>query len=375
MIYRRNGKEVESLPEDFYSTTYYTDRLLEWIQRDDGDGEPFFAYLSYTAPHDPLHAPREYIDKYEGVFDDGWDVLRQQRPEALKDLGVIHPDAEPFPRLPSVPAWDEMSVEERQLAARDMEVYAAMVDYMDEQIARVVDTLKDIGEYDNTVIIFFSDNGANGANYQTAYPGQTEEFLSTFDNSLENRDLPNSFIDTGPGWAQASSSPSRMFKGFPAEGGIRAPLLVKLPGMMANAGTMNHSFVQVRDIMPTILDLAGVEHTEEFEGRTVLPFQGRSVLDMLAGEAATPYSEASRVGYELFGLKAYFDGDWKILWMPPTFGSGEWELYNLKDDPAEMNDLGGEQPERLEQMVAMWEQYKTDNKVIDLSLDLAEMID
>jgi arylsulfatase len=99
------------------------------------------------------------------------------------------------------------------------------------------------------------------------------------------------------------------------------------------------------------------------------------VLDLLAGEAATPYAEASRVGYELFGLKAYFDGDWKILWMAPPFGSGEWELYNLRDDPAEMNDLGGEQPERLEQMVAMWEQYKTDNKVIDLSLDLAEMID
>jgi arylsulfatase len=375
MIYRRNGKEVESLPEDFYSTTYYTDRLLEWIERDQGDGEPFFAYLSYTAPHDPLHAPREYIDKYKGAFDAGWDVLRQQRLGALKDLGVIHPDAESFPRLPSVPAWDEMSVEERQLAARDMEVYAAMVDYMDEQIARVVDTLKEIGEYDNTVIIFFSDNGANGANYETAYPGQTEEFLSTFDNSLENRGLPNSFVDTGPGWAQASSSPSRMFKGFPAEGGIRAPLLVKLPGTMANAGTMNHSFVHVRDIMPTILDLAGVEHTEEFEGRTVLPFQGRSVLDLLAGEAATPYAEASRVGYELFGLKAYFDGDWKILWMAPPFGSGEWELYNLKDDPAEMNDLGGEQPERLEQMVAMWEQYKTDNKVIDLSLDLAKMID
>jgi arylsulfatase len=375
MIYRRNGKEVESLPEDFYSTTYYTDRLLEWIERDQGDGEPFFAYLSYTAPHDPLHAPREYIDTYKGAFDAGWDVLRQQRLEALKGLGVIHPDAESFPRLPSVPAWDEMSVEERQLAARDMEVYAAMVDYMDEQIARVVDTLKEIGEYDNTVIIFFSDNGANGANYETAYPGQTEEFLSTFDNSLENRGLPNSFVDTGPGWAQASSSPSRMFKGFPAEGGIRAPLLVKLPGTMANAGTMNHSFVHVRDIMPTILDLAGVEHTEEFEGRTVLPFQGRSLLDLLAGEAATPYAEASRVGYELFGLKAYFDGDWKILWMAPPFGSGEWELYNLKDDPAEMNDLGGEQPERLEQMVAMWEQYKTDNKVIDLSLDLAEMID
>jgi arylsulfatase len=255
MIYRRNGKEVESLPEDFYSTRSYTDLLLEWIRRDHGDGRPFFAYLSYTAPHDPLHAPKEYIDKYRGVFDEGWDVLSEKRLEALKELGIVPADARPFPRLPSVPAWDEMSAEQRRLAARDMEVYAAMVDYMDEQIKRVFDQLKEIGEYDNTMVLFFSDNGANGA-MPTAYPGQTEEFLSSFDNSLENRGLPNSYIETGPGWAQASSSPSRMFKSFTAEGGIRSPLIVKLPGAAANAGEINHSFVHVRDIMPTILDLA-----------------------------------------------------------------------------------------------------------------------
>jgi len=374
MIYRRNGKEVDMLPEDFYSTRYYTDRLIEWIRRDQDDGKPFFAYLSYTAPHDPLHAPKEYIDKYKGVFDDGWDVLRYKRLQTLKELGIIHPDAEPFPRLPSVNAWDEMSTEEKQLAARDMEVYAAMVDYMDEQIQRVFDSLKEIGEYDNTMILFFSDNGANGAQWHTAYPGQTEEFVNSFVNSLDNRGLPNSFIDTGPGWAQASASPSRMFKGFPAEGGIRSPLLVKLPGTMANAGTMSHSFIHVRDIMPTILDLAQVAHTEELEGRAVLPLQGQSVLDLLTGQAEVPYSGASQVGYELFGLKAYFDGDWKILWMPSPFGSGEWELYNLKNDPAEMKDLGGENPERLEQMIALWEQYKSDNEVLDLFLDLADKV-
>jgi arylsulfatase len=152
-------------------------------------------------------------------------------------------------------------------------------------------------------------------------------------------------------------------------------LIVKLPGTAPNAGTMNHSFVHVRDIMPTILDLADVEHTEEFAGRTVLPLHGQSVLDLLAGRAEHAYPEASQVGYELFGLKAYFDGDWKILWMPPPFGSGDWELYNLADDPEEMNDLGGEHPERLEEMVAMWKQYKIDNEVLDISLDLAGVLD
>jgi arylsulfatase len=374
MIYRRNGKPVEELPEDFYSTQYYTDMLLQFIDQNHGDGVPFFAYLSYTAPHDPLHAPKEYIDKYKGKYDQGWDVVREERLRALKDLGIVPEDASPFPRLPSVKAWDEMSPEERMEAARDMEVYAAMIDYIDEQIERIFDYLKEIGEYDNTMILFFSDNGANGAP-PTAYPEQTEEYLSSFDNSLENRGLRNSYIEPGPGWAQASMSPSRMFKGFTAEGGIRSPFLVKLPGEMQNAGTMNHSFFHVRDIMPTILDLVGLEHPQEIDGRQVVPPHGTSVLGLFAGRTETPYPEASQVGYELFGLKAFFVGDWKILWMPPPFGPGEWELFNLREDPAEMNDLSGEYPEKLAEMIALWELYKEDNGVLDVALDLAEKVE
>jgi len=373
MIYSRNGQPVDSLPGDFYSTTYYTDRMLEWLERDHGDGKPFFAYLSYTAPHDPLHAPPDYIEKYHGKYDAGWDILREERLQRLKRLGIVHPDATPYPRLASVPAWESMPPEKKAEAARDMEVYAAMIDYMDEQIERVVDYLKTSGEYDNTIIIFFSDNGANGA-LPTAYPGQTDEHLNSFDNSLENRGLVGSFIETGPGWAQASMSPSRMFKAFTSEGGIRSPLLVKYPGTSPNAGTMNHSFVHVRDIMPTLLDYTGVAHSEEFEGRTVLPMQGISVLDLFAGEAESPDSATRRVGYELFGLKAYFDGDWKILWMPQPFGTGEWELFNLMNDPAEMNDLSSEHPEKVQELSALWEQYREENGVLDISLDLGEKV-
>jgi len=270
MVYSRNGQKVESLPDDFYSTAYYTDTILNSIDQNKDDGKPFFAYLSYTAPHDPLHAPKAYIDKYKGKYDEGWDVLREQRLQNLKALGIVHKDAKSFPRLASVEAWEKMSVEERADASRDMEVYAAMIDYLDEQIARVFDYLKEIGEYDNTMIIFLSDNGANG-HLPTVYPGQTEEFLDSFDNSLENRGLVNSFIEPGPGWAQVSMAPSRMFKAFTSEGGIRAPLLVKLPGVMPNAGTMNHSFFHIRDIMPTILDVAGIELTQSINGRPVVP--------------------------------------------------------------------------------------------------------
>ena len=370
MVYRRNRKPVASLPEDFYSTKYYTDVLLQFIDQNKKDGKPFFAYLSYTAPHDPLHAPKAYIDKYRSKYDDGWDALRAKRLQRLKNLGIVHKDAKPFPRLPSVKAWDQMSLHESREAARDMEVYAAMIDYMDEQIGRVFDYLKENGEYENTLIVFFSDNGANGAP-RTAYPGQTEEFLNSFDNSLENRGLRNSFIEPGAGWAQVSMVPSRMFKAFPSEGGIKSPLLIKLPGRMANAGTMNHSFLHVRDIMPTIIDLAGVAHAEQFQGRKVRPMQGRSVLDMVAGKVETPYAGANQVGYELFGLKAFFVGDWKILRMPKPFGTGEWELINLKQDPAEMIDLGKQHPRKLEEMITLWELYKIENRVLDISLDLS----
>jgi len=372
MIYRRNGKAVESLPDDFFSETASTENMLEWIKQDRGDGAPFFAYLSYTAPHDPLHAPREYIEKYEGKYDEGWDVLREKRLKKLKALGIVPEAARASPRLDNVEAWDDMPVEKRREMARDMEVYAAMIDYMDEQIARIIDYLKESGEYENTLILFFSDNGANGA-LPTVYPGQTEEHLSSCDNTLENRGLVNSFIEQGPGWAQASMSPSRMFKGFTSEGGIRSPCLVKLPGKAANAGTMNHSFFHVRDIMPTLLDAAGVPAPQTIGGRKVRPLQGNSVLDLFVGKTQFAYAGADEVGYELFGLKAYFAGDRKILWMPEPFGTGEWELFDLKQDPAEMNDLSEQHPDRLEAMIARWEQYKKDNGVLDISYDLSDI--
>jgi arylsulfatase len=146
-----------------------------------------------------------------------------------------------------------------------------------------------------------------------------------------------------------------------------------MPGTQATAGAMNHSFFHVRDVMPTILDLAGIEPPSQIDGRDVMALQGQSVLDMLDGSVEAPYAGANQVGYELFGLKAFFDGNWKILWMPPPFGSGEWELYDLSEDPAEMNSLAADHPERLESMIEMWERYEEENTVLDLSsLDLSE---
>lgn len=365
--YRRNGKLVETLPEDFYSTKYYTDSLLGWLERDKQSDEPFYAYLSYSAPHDPLHAPAEFIAKYKGKYDGGWDQLRASRFERLKELGIVGDDVTPFPRLPHVKPWNALSATEKKEAARNMEVYAAMVDYIDVQIKRVIDHLKLNGQYENTMVMFFSDNGANGVDGRI-YPGMTDEYMASFDNSLDNRGLRNSNIFVGAGWAQASMAPSRLMKGMPAEGGIKSPLLVKLPGDSSNEGSMNHSFFHVRDIMPTLLDIADVEHKTQFKGRTVKAMQGQSVLDLFNGEVSKPYAGASKVGYEFLGFKAYFDGDWKILNLPKPMGKGDWELFNIHKDPAELNDLSEQHPEKRQMLIDQYEQYKIENGVIDFSL-------
>ena len=166
-----------------------------------------------------------------------------------------------------------------------------------------------------------------------------------------------------------------MFKGVTAEGGIKAPMLVKLPGKMANAGRMNHSFFHIRDIMPTLLDVANVSHKEEINGRKVIPMDGRSVLELFNGEAETPYTGANQVGYELFGLKAYFNGDWKVLWMHEPIGKGDWELFNIKEDPAELRDLSTENPQKLKELVGQWGRYKEENGVLDTSLDQSTKVE
>jgi arylsulfatase len=213
-----------------------------------------------------------------------------------------------------------------------------------------------------------SDNGANGSSL-SKYPGQTSEYLAEFDNSLENRGLRSSLIDMGPGWAQASMTPSRMFKGFTAEGGIRSPLLVKLPEKMVAAGGSNNSFLHIRDIMPTILAAAGVEQPkEQFAGRSVLPIQGRSILPLLKGRETETGPAVSEVGYELFGMKAYFAGHWKALWMPKPTGTGEWELFDLQRDPGELDDLSKKHPQKIADLASRWERYKTENGVLNLTL-------
>ena len=362
MDYSRNGKEV-SPPESFYSSKDYTDSMLQFIDRNKADKKPFFGYLAYTAVHDPLHVPKEYIDKYKGKFDMGWDSLRLMRLENLKTLGLVPKDVSGFSN-PAIPQWSTLTQEQKLDFARDMEVYAGMLEYMDMSIGRVIDYLKKEGMYDNTLILFMSDNGANGA-VATSYPGNGDgKYLGSFNNSLDNRGHQNSYIEAGPGWAQASSAPFRFFKGFASEGGIKAPLMIKMPGKTKGAGEWNKAFVHVTDIMPTVLALADAPYPRQFKGKNIHPAIGKSLVPVLSGDSATVHTN-SGMGWELFEMKAYIRGNWKILRLPQPFGSGQWQLYDIEKDPMESKDLSSSYPDIKNELIKEWNEYAKQNDLYD----------
>ncbi len=243
-----------------------------------------------------------------------------------------------------------------------MEVYAGMLEAMDFHYGRVVDFLKDIGEYDNTVIIFLSDNGANPW-YSDEYPGAAEkDFREKFDNSLENIGNPGSNYAYGMGFASASGGPLDKFKMTVGEGGIRSPLLIS--GTVIKGGRQLGAFAYVTDIMPTILELAGHEYPAEFRGRPVEPMRGRSMLGLLDGTKEVIYDSAEFVGGEIGGGKWMRQGDYKAVMVPAPYGSGGWQLFNVAEDPGEAKDLSEGMPARLEDLMAAWDAYAAEVGVV-----------
>jgi arylsulfatase A-like enzyme len=361
--------QFTTVGDDFYSSDSYTDALLRYLrERAPEDDRPFFAYLPFQAPHWPLQAPAESVAKYRGRYDAGPDALREERLTALKRLGLCPPDVEPHPVVADgAPEWAEMTAEERALSARSMEVYAGMVDRMDRNIGRVVDHLADTGELDDTVVIFMSDNGAEGAIVE-AMPilgdliaAQIEKHC---DNSLDNVGAPNSFIWYGPRWAQAATAPSRLHKAFTTEGGIRVVGFVTWPGF-ARQQQIGTAFTTVMDIVPTVLELAGTAHPgTTYRGREVAPVRGRSLVEYLSGAAETVHEADTSTGWELFGRRAIRRGDWKALYLPAPYGPGCWQLYDVASDPGEIHDLAEAQPDKLAELLALWDRYVEENGVL-----------
>ncbi|EPR11792.1 arylsulfatase [Sphingobium indicum IP26] len=369
--YRDNGRIVK-YPKGRYSADYFTDRLIGFLEEGAKDQRPFFAYLPYTTPHWPMQAPAETIAKYKGRYDAGYEALREARLARQKQLGLVPVDLKPHD-WEGVKPWASLSADEKAIEARKMEVYAAMVDRMDQNVGRVVEVLKKLGRYDDTVIIFLADNGPEGnvieAPFQAALKPDKLPALR-IDNSLDNIGKASSYVGYGPGWAQANSSPSWLVKSYPTEGGTRVTAFVAGRGVAGRR--IAGGLFSVTDVAPTLLDLAGLQQPATFAGHAILPFQGHSLVPVLTGGQAEVRQPTEAVGTELFYRRALRKGDWKAVYLPTSssayprnsVGTGVWQLFNVAQDPAEAHDLAAAEPAKLKELVADWDSYAKDKGVV-----------
>ena len=353
VLYRDNGLLIDELSDDFYSTTFYTDRIIEQIDSNVDDGRPFFAYLAYTAPHWPLQAPDSIIDKYRGAYDRGYDSVRQGRFAAQQKLGLFDSSIQAPQRPGYVKPWVDLSDQERAYHARNMEIYAAMVDYMDTGIGRVIDYLNKRDQLDNTIIVFISDNGAEHWDHSSA-PPPIGEFAANFDNSAENSGREGSFVLYGSEWAHVSNTPFSRYKGTTYEGGIRSPAVISWPDKIAG-GQVSRAITHSSDWLPTFAELAGAGTQN---------VSGKSLVGLLTGSVEQVRDSNETVGMEIWGKRGIIADGYKLVSSGKPNELVDWELYNLQADPGEQIDLTQRQPEVFNSMLKHWNDYVANNNVI-----------
>ena len=359
--------EPYQLPDDFYSSRFLVDKTIEFVDSNLADGEPFFAYLPLQAVHIPVQAPQAYIDRYMGVYDEGWDVLREARRSRSIELGLVPPETD-MVRMSTTDDWSALSDEQRRYESKRMAVYGAMVEAMDHHLGRLFDHLKSVGEYDNTLIIFTSDNGAeaSGSADPSSFTARQGPMSVGYNIDYESLGLKGSYNTISPSFASAAASPLSLFKFYAGEGGMRVPLILSGPSV-TKAGEINHSFSFVTDITPTLLSVAGVTAPQRrYRGRPVEPMVGRDLMPLITGEVDRVYEESDSVGYELAGHAALFQGDYKLLFTRGALGDGQWHLYDIVRDPGETHDLAALEPARLQTMLSAYQRYVRENKVLEV---------
>ena len=358
-----DGKPAD-LPDDFYSSKFIVDKTIEYLGESRTSGRPFFSYLSFQANHIPVQAPREFVDKYVGVYDKGWHELRRSRLAGVVSKGLVAEDTVLGPMPAGLKEWDALSEEERKALAMNMAVHAGMLEAMDHHVGRFISHLKETGEYENTVFFVVSDNGPE-PNAPTDTPGFAQWLWWVgYSRDLDRLGEKGTYAFIGPEFASADAAPGSFFKLHAGEGGIRVPFIVSGAGVPALGNVDGFSFIT--DIAPTILGLAGVQAGGEFEGRPVKEMTGRSLLPVLRGEAASPYSEDDAVGMEAAGNVALFRGSYKLVRNMPPYGDGEFYLYDIAADPGETSDLRAAQPERFAAMMKEYEDYASSVGVLEV---------
>ena len=326
-------------PQDpnWYATDAFTDYALAYLDEYAGEERPFLLFLSYTAPHHPLQAPEEEIAKYRGKYKMGWDKLREQRWQRMQELGLTAANWQLSARDADAPGWED--VENKDQWDLSMAVYAAMVDRMDQNIGRVLSKIRELGEEENTLVLFLSDNGACAeVNNQTPDipPGPME--------SYRTYDVP---------WANAGDTPFRKFKCWTHEGGICTPLIVKWPKVI-EAVTINRAPGHVIDLMPTLCEISGAAYPERFDNSNILSCEGKSLVPLLHGRQRESHAILC---WEHIGNKAVRQGDWKIVQPRRSTNLKSWELYNLAKDRTEIHNLAPTSQKRVERMARAWQDW------------------
>ena len=341
-----DNKRYSPPKEGFFMTDAITGYALHVLDKQKTQSQPFFLYVAYTAPHFPLQAMPEDIAKYANEYDLGWDSLRAHRYQRLISLGIIKPGTKLTPRDAEVKPWAELPAKTRREMAQKMEVYAAQVDRMDQGIGRILAKLKETGKEENTVVIFLSDNGGCGE-------GGPDGF-NRRDNGLPPGGV-DSYMSYGQSWANASNTPFRFFKKWLHEGGISTPFIVRWPAKIQQQrrGQIMEQVGHVTDIMPTLCALSGAQYPAYYKNKKILPMEGQSLLPAIEKGTVKPHQP---VFWFLDGHKAVLTGNDKL----ESVGNGApWELYNIKEDRAELNDRAAGAPARVKDLAAQWENWAT----------------
>jgi len=361
-FYRENGEKLNKLPDNFsYSSQFFVDRLMQQLTNAEQD-KPFFAMLSFSAPHWPIQAPDKAIDEFKGKYDLGYDVIAEKRLLEQKTLGLVPKSAILAPRPPKGQPWSNLSSADKQIQARSMEIYAAMISEVDKHTGRLFSYLKTTGKFKDTVVIFISDNGPEGHDLDETWPKQAFPKIrsvidQTYDFTLENMGKPNSYTFYGPNWAWASSPSFNGHKGFQTEGGIRTAAFVYSPQFFPQ-GVINNEMITVKDVPATILEITGVnENTQDaFEKMT-----GQSMFTVLQGNE----SKKIRIHIEeTMGKISVRKGYWKLVKIQSSIKKNRWQLFNLKVDLGEGSNIAELHPNKVAELTAYWQKYQKENKVI-----------
>jgi arylsulfatase A-like enzyme len=357
--------ERTTLPEDFYSSRFLVDKMIEFVDSNRADQQPFFAYLPFMAVHIPVQAPQEFTDKYMGVYDAGWTALREQRQARATQLGLV-PAAAGMVTMSTTNDWDAYTDDEQRYHAKRMAVYAGMVDAMDHHLGRFIDYLKSINQYHNTIFIFTSDNGSEASGGDDVHSPLMRLSLrmNGYNNDYDTLGLKGSFNTIGPSFASAAAGPLAFYKFYAGEGGMRVPLIIAGEALPAK-GRWTDALSYVTDIAPTILELTGVQPPRgHYGGRAVEPMAGRSLVPLAVGAVDRVYTETESIGYELAGNAALFQADYKLVRNYLPVGDNRWHLYNIATDPGETQDLSETMPERFELMQTLYADYAAANGVL-----------